>query len=52
MEQPQKGPQQASAWSPPLRGDFHALDRFGELILTDSREKAKHEPGQKNIRLP
>ncbi|MBW2703680.1 MAG: carbohydrate-binding family 9-like protein [Deltaproteobacteria bacterium] len=44
MEQPKKGPQQASAWSPPLRGDFHALDRFGELILTDTTKKAKHEP--------
>jgi hypothetical protein len=23
-----------SAWSPPLRGDFHALDRFREIALT------------------
>jgi len=22
-----------SAWSPPLRGDFHALDRFGALVF-------------------
>jgi len=24
-----------AAWSAPLRGDFHALDRFGTLVLTD-----------------
>jgi hypothetical protein len=23
-----------SAWSPPLQGDFHNLDRFGELVLS------------------
>ena len=25
----------ASAWSPPLVGDFHALDKFGELVFAD-----------------
>ncbi|MCP4606827.1 MAG: hypothetical protein GY847_41025 [Proteobacteria bacterium] len=24
---------QYSAWSPPLRGDFHSLDKFGELVF-------------------
>lgn len=26
-----------SAWSPPLRGDFHALDRFGEIAFQFSK---------------
>lgn len=26
-----------SAWSPPLRGDFHALDRFRELALVQAK---------------
>jgi hypothetical protein len=37
MDQPEGKPQQASAWSPPLVGDFHALDRFGELVFGDER---------------
>ncbi len=37
-----------SAWSPPLRGDFHALDKFGELVfwtpeLAESAKKDKKE---------
>src|SRR6476469_4489810 len=36
MDVPQGKPQQASGWSPPLVGDFHALDRFGELVFGDS----------------
>ena len=39
MDMPQ-GPgkaQQASGWSPPLVGDFHALDRFGELAFGDEK---------------
>jgi hypothetical protein len=28
------GKTEYSAWSPPLRGDFHALDRFREITLT------------------
>jgi hypothetical protein len=35
MDQPAGKPQQASGWSPPLVGDFHALDRFGELVFGD-----------------
>jgi hypothetical protein len=26
-----------SAWSPPLRGDFHALDKFGHLIFVKEK---------------
>jgi len=36
MDVPQGKPQQASGWSPPLVGDFHALDRFGELVFGDA----------------
>ena len=27
----------ASAWSPPLVGDFHALDKFGEVVFGDEK---------------
>src|SRR5215831_16087572 len=33
MDMPQGKPQQASGWSPPMVGDFHALDKFGELVF-------------------
>jgi hypothetical protein len=29
--------QQAVAWSPPLVGDFHVLDKFGELVFADDK---------------
>ncbi len=37
MDVPQGKPQQASGWSPPLVGDFHALDRFGDLVFGDEK---------------
>jgi hypothetical protein len=37
MDVPQGKPQQASGWSPPMVGDFHALDRFGELVFADAQ---------------
>ncbi len=37
MDVPQGKPQQAAGWSPPLVGDFHALDRFGELVFADAQ---------------
>jgi hypothetical protein len=37
MDQPQGKPQQASGWSPPMVGDFHALDKFGELVFGDEK---------------
>lgn len=40
MDMPSKKPQQASAWSPPLVGDFHKLDRFGDLVFGDEEGKA------------
>ena len=37
MDVPQGKPQQAAGWSPPMVGDFHALDRFGELVFGDAQ---------------
>jgi hypothetical protein len=34
-------PQGASGWSPPLVGDFHALDKFGVLVFADENGQAK-----------
>ena len=36
MDQENGKPQTASAWSPPLVGDFHALDKFGSLVFADA----------------
>ncbi len=37
MDVPANKPQQASGWSPPLVGDFHALDKFGDLVFGDEK---------------
>jgi hypothetical protein len=37
MDMPQGKPQQASGWSPPMVGDFHALDKFGDLVFGDEK---------------
>jgi hypothetical protein len=37
MDVPQGKPQQASGWSPPMVGDFHALDKFGEVVFADEK---------------
>ncbi len=37
MDMPQGKPQQASGWSPPLVGDFHAIDKFGDLAFGDDK---------------
>ena len=37
MDIPQGKSQQAVGWSPPLVGDFHALDKFGELAFGDAQ---------------
>lgn len=36
LDAPSKGPQ-ASGWSPPMVGDFHALDKFGDLVFGDEK---------------
>lgn len=35
MDLPKGSPQRASAWSPPMVGDFHALNKFGELAFAN-----------------
>jgi hypothetical protein len=37
MDSPKDKPQVAAAWSPPLVGDFHKLDRFGEIVFGDEK---------------
>ena len=37
MDTPQGKSQQASGWSPPMAGDFHALDKFGDLVFGDEK---------------
>jgi hypothetical protein len=39
MDQPNNRPQSGTGWSPPLVSDFHALDKFGELIFADEKGK-------------
>ena len=39
LDMPQKKPQVAAAWSAPLVGDFHKLDRFGTLVFGDAEGK-------------
>jgi hypothetical protein len=40
MDLPEGKPQQAMGWSPPLVGDFHKIDRFGQLVFGDEAGKA------------
>jgi hypothetical protein len=44
MDLPSGKPQQASGWSPPMVGDFHALDRFGELVFADEKGNVTPAP--------
>ena len=37
MDMPQGKGQLAAGWSPPMVGDFHALDKFGELVFGDAQ---------------
>jgi hypothetical protein len=37
MDSPKDKPQIAAGWSPPLVGDFHKLDRFGEIVFGDEK---------------
>lgn len=41
---PKAGRQVASAFSPPIVGDFHALDRFGELRFEDAAAARAAQP--------
>ena len=40
MDLPQGHAQAGTAWSPPMVGDFHALDRFGTLVFGDEKGQA------------
>ena len=44
MDMPSGKTQNACAWSPPLVGDFHALDKFGVLVFTDESGKLAAAP--------
>lgn len=47
MDFPKGKPRRAVAWSPPLTGDFHTLDRFGALVFGDLEGKVeKRAPEQ------
>jgi hypothetical protein len=37
MDQPNGRPQSGTGWSPPMVGDFHALDKFGVLVFGDDK---------------
>lgn len=37
LDSPKDKPQIAAAWSAPLVGDFHKLDRFGEIVFGDEK---------------
>ncbi len=54
LDMPAGRPQVGTGWSPPLVGDFHALDKFGVLIFGDDKAhapqltaKALEKPGDK-----
>jgi hypothetical protein len=44
MDSPKDKPQIAAGWSAPLVGDFHKLDRFGEIVFGDEKGEV---PGPK-----
>lgn len=44
MDMPAGKTQQGTSWSPPMVGDFHALDRFGELVFGDDKGQAPTTP--------
>jgi len=47
MDMPQNHAQIGTAWSAPLVGDFHALDRFGTLVFADDKGNAPNISGSK-----
>lgn len=40
LDAPKDKPPIAAGWSPPLVGDFHKIDRFGDLVFGDEAGKA------------
>jgi hypothetical protein len=47
MDQPNNRPQSGTGWAPPMVSDFHALDKFGELIFADDKGKVPGLPEEK-----
>jgi hypothetical protein len=37
LDSPKDKPQVAVGWNPPMVGDFHKLDRFGEIVFGDEK---------------
>jgi len=37
LDSPKDKPQIAAGWNPPMVGDFHKLDRFGEIVFGDEK---------------
>jgi hypothetical protein len=56
LDVPAGRPQVGTGWSPPLVGDFHALDKFGILIFGDDKAQAPQlaaaKPGDKPAAAP
>jgi hypothetical protein len=44
LDMPAGRPQQGTGWSPPMMGDFHALDKFGVLVFGDEKGTAPNQP--------
>jgi hypothetical protein len=40
LDSPKDKPQIAVGWNPPMVGDFHKLDRFGEIVFGDEKGQA------------
>src|SRR4051812_24616088 len=40
LDKPARRPQIGARWSPPMGGDFHALDKSGVLIFGDDKARA------------
>jgi hypothetical protein len=47
LDLPKNKPQLAAAWSPPMVGDFHKLDRMGVVVFGDEAGKAPGSPEEK-----
>ncbi len=52
MDQPNGRPQSGTGWSPPMVGDFHALDKFGILIFGDDKGRAPSAGGASETAAP
>jgi Carbohydrate family 9 binding domain-like len=44
LDAPEGKPQLTSGWSPPLVTDFHALDKFGEVVFADEKGQVPIAP--------